>query len=103
ALRANRIPLQIYVGPETMDASQGQSWRTRVAGSPAALPLASQSVDLLVLPHTLEYADDPHAVLREAERVLIHEGRLIIAGFNPWSLWGARHRLGRGHWLPAEG
>jgi SAM-dependent methyltransferase len=54
-----------------------------------ALPLAPNSIDVLVLPHVLEYALDAHRVLREAERVLIGEGHLVILGFNPWSLFGA--------------
>jgi len=52
------------------------------------LPLASDSVDLVVLPHTLDFALDPHQVLREVERILIPEGRVLILGFNPFSLWG---------------
>jgi SAM-dependent methyltransferase len=59
------------------------------------LPFAAQSVDLLVLPHALEFADDPHQVLREVERVLIPEGRVVITGFNPASLWGVRQAVGR--------
>jgi len=61
----------------------------------AELPFASQSLDLVVLPHVLEFADEPHQVLREVERVLIPEGQLIICGFNPASLWGMRQGLGR--------
>lgn len=53
-----------------------------------ALPIQAGSVDVLVLPHVLEFARSPHAVLREAERVLIPEGHLVILGFNPWSLFG---------------
>lgn len=53
-----------------------------------ALPLATHSVDVLVLPHVLEFATDPRRVLREAERVLIGEGHLVILGFNPWSSFG---------------
>ncbi|HUH39780.1 MAG TPA: SAM-dependent methyltransferase, partial [Castellaniella sp.] len=48
---------------------------------------------LLVLPHTLEWSIDPHRVLREVERVLVPEGRVVITGFNPFSLWGARESL----------
>lgn len=59
------------------------------------LPFASQSIDLVVLPHVLEFSTDPHQVLREVERVLIPEGQVIICGFNPASLWGARHVLRR--------
>jgi SAM-dependent methyltransferase len=61
-----------------------------------ALPFASQSLDLVVLPHVLEFACDPHQVLREVDRVLRPEGRVIVSGFNPVSLWGARQIVGRG-------
>jgi SAM-dependent methyltransferase len=60
-----------------------------------ALPFDSQSLDLVVLPHTLELARDPHLALGEVERVLRPEGRVVILGFNPTSLWGLRQRLGR--------
>ena len=53
-----------------------------------ALPLQAATVDVLVLPHGLEFADEPHDVLREAERVLIPEGYVLIFAFNPWSLFG---------------
>lgn len=72
----------------------------------AELPFASQSLDLVVLPHVLEFAAEPHQVLREVERVLIPEGQLIVCGFNPASLWGARQaggRLGAAHFLPSDG
>lgn len=52
------------------------------------LPLQSDSVDVFVLPHTLDFSVDPHQVLREVDRVLIPEGRVLIVGFNPLSLWG---------------
>jgi len=60
-----------------------------------ALPFPSQSLDLVVLPHTLELARDPHQTLREVERVLVPEGRVVISGFNPASLWGLRQQLGQ--------
>ena len=50
------------------------------------LPFKSDSMDLLLLVHALEASDDPRAVLREAARVLRPEGRLLVVGFNPWSL-----------------
>lgn len=79
-----------------------------------ALPFDSQSLDLVVLPHALELARDPHQTLREVERVLMPEGRVVIIGFNPTSLWSmrrqtgrARRRLGLGSgaalYLPREG
>ncbi|CAB3787170.1 class I SAM-dependent methyltransferase [Pararobbsia alpina] len=59
------------------------------------LPFEAQSVDLIVLPHTLEFTPDPHRLLREVERVLMPDGRLVIAGFNSLSLWGMRQSVGR--------
>lgn len=61
------------------------------------LPLRSDSIDAVVLHHSLDFSTDPHLVLREVERVLIAEGRLVVVGFNPLSLWGLwrlllRHR-----------
>lgn len=61
-----------------------------------ALPFPNQSLDLVLLPHTLELARDPHDTLREVERVLVPEGRVVIVGFNPASLWGLRQHAG--HW-----
>ena len=77
----------------------------------AALPFPANSLDLVVLPHTLELHADPHATLREVERVLVPEGRVVICGINPVSLWGLRQRrahlyrrLGMGDlYLPQEG
>jgi SAM-dependent methyltransferase len=72
----------------------------------ADLPFASQSLDLVVLPHVLEFAEEPHQVLREVERVLIPEGQVIVCGFNPASMWGARQAAGRltgAHFLPQDG
>ncbi|MEN8174377.1 MAG: class I SAM-dependent methyltransferase [Pseudomonadota bacterium] len=57
------------------------------------LPVATDSIDLVFLPHTLDFSPDPRQVLREVERVLIPGGRVVLAGFNPWSLWGLRRLL----------
>ena len=53
-----------------------------------SLAIASDCMDVVFMPHVLEYTADPHKILREAGRVLIGEGHLVITGFNPWSLWG---------------
>lgn len=58
------------------------------------LPFACESIDLLLLPHVLEFSGNPHQILREVERVLMPEGNLLISGFNPYSLWGLRRKLG---------
>lgn len=59
-----------------------------VRAVPEALPFDSKSANLILLPHTLDFAVDPHQVLREVDRVLMPEGHVIILGFNPLSLWG---------------
>ena len=55
-----------------------------------ALPFGEASMDLVLLPHTLEASADPHATLREVARVLVPEGHLVVLGFNPTSLWGVQ-------------
>ena len=80
-LRHNRIQFRFTLALEPGAA---------LAADPLQLPLASQSVDLLVLPHVLEFHANPHDVLREAERVLMPEGQVVISGFNTVSLWRLR-------------
>jgi len=67
-----------------------------------SLAIASDSVDAILLPHTLEQSASPHAVLREAVRVLRPEGCLIVLGFLPTGLWGLRHLLAREGYPPAS-
>lgn len=64
-----------------------------VAGREDALPIQTDSVDVMVLPHVLEFADNPHQILREVDRCLIPEGHVVILGFKPFGLWGLRHLL----------
>lgn len=61
-----------------------------------ALALQSDSVDVMLLPHTLEFVEDPHELLREAGRVLAGEGELIMLGFEPLGTWALRHALTHG-------
>jgi SAM-dependent methyltransferase len=65
-----------------------------------ALAIASDSVDAVLLPHTLEYEPDPHEILREVERILSGEGHLIVFGFRPFSSWGLRHLFARDGFPP---
>ena len=119
ALRANRMPHRWLAvesahddelashepaeGPVAAGDSRAGAKSARVVVVPPpslrchfdALPFDAASLDLVVLPHALELARDPHLALREVERVLVPEGRVIIVGFNPASLWGTRQRLGR--------
>ncbi len=67
-----------------------------LVSDPAALALQSDSVDVMLLPHTLEFAPDPHEVLREAARVLTGEGELAVLGFEPLGSWRLRSAFTRG-------
>lgn len=59
-----------------------------LVGSAQVFPVATDSLDTIVLPHTLEYVAQPHEVLREVDRCLVPEGHVVILGFNPYGLWG---------------
>jgi SAM-dependent methyltransferase len=73
----------------------GSTSCARLQGLAGALPIATDSVDVVVLQHVLEFEPSPHAALREVERVLVPEGHALITGFNPWSLLGLRRALAR--------
>ncbi len=99
-LRANRMPHR-WLACSTATALQADA---SMPGSMVceydALPFASQSLDLVVMPHTLELSRDPHLALREAERVLVPEGRLMITAFNPaswWAITGSKSDSGAVH------
>jgi SAM-dependent methyltransferase len=87
-LSDSRIPHHIV--QRIQKDSDGQ---TGVVGHTDTWPVMTDTVDAIILPHTLEITVDPHQVLREAERSLIPDGHLVIIGFNPWSLWGLRRLL----------
>jgi len=86
-LRENRIPFRQIAGTPSAGRMVDVNCDLR------QLPFAANSIDLVVLPHVLEFYDEPHQILREVERVLIPEGQVVLAGFNPWSPWGLRRRL----------
>ena len=69
---------------------------------PEDLAVATDSIDAVFLPHVLETTEDPHAVLREVDRVLRPDGQVVVAAFNPWGWWGVRHYLARRR-FPAGG
>ena len=94
--RVSRCMVMDFAG-EGQESADG-----RFYGRPETLPVQSDSVDILVFPHTLEFSQNPHEVLREAERVLIPEGHLVLLTFNPWSNWNLWRYLVRwwGHRPP---
>ncbi len=109
ALEANRMPHK-WLALREAEAAAGLVKPDLVTDF-GALPFEENSLDLVVLPHSLELNLDPHTTLREVERVLVPEGKLVICCLNPASLWGLRHRrtqlyrrFGFGElFLPADG
>ncbi|MBC3871384.1 class I SAM-dependent methyltransferase [Undibacterium oligocarboniphilum] len=106
ALAASRMPHRWYTNPVLTGSNSEANQRIAVVHEFTELPFDAQSIDLVVLPHVLEFAVEPHQILREVERVLIPEGRVIITGFNRASLWGLRQfagRINQNYYLPREG
>jgi SAM-dependent methyltransferase len=107
ALRSNRMPhrwlaqaefepCEVPLEPaETPDQAPGQRSGQALCLDSRAWPWPADSLDLVVLPHALERSADPHACLREVERVLIPEGQVLITGLNPWSWWGWQQSRGQ--------
>ena len=89
-LQANRMPHKWLA--LSNPASVAAAVKPALVTSFGALPFEAASLDLVVLPHALELHPDPHATLREVERVLVPEGKVVISCLNPASLWGLRQR-----------
>src|SRR5690606_17954060 len=96
-LSSSRTRRQTLIGPPSDVRAGGE---VDVVAELAALPVQSATVDAVLLPHTLEFAADPHAIVREADRVLHGEGQLIVLGFRPVSLWGLRAAASREGYPP---
>lgn len=80
-LDASRISHRVVMPcTRTADAS--------LVGAAQAFPIDTDTLDVVILPHTLEFVGRPHEVLREVDRCLIPEGHVLILGFNPYGLWG---------------
>jgi len=84
----------------TLVTTDADSARGDLVSASDHLAIASDSVDAVFLPHTLERARSAHALLRETERVLRADGHLIVLGFSPGGLWGLRQLLERDGYPP---
>lgn len=77
---------------ESLSNSNQATPFTQLVSSFEQLPIQTNSIDAVILPHTLEFEQNPHQILREVDRVLVAEGKAIFLGFNPFSLWGLWHK-----------
>jgi hypothetical protein len=100
-LAESRTQQKTVIARQLESVKNGTPAKTgRVVSRIDALGIASDSVDAVLLPHTLEQEADPHAVLREVERILMGDGQLIVLGFRPMSSWGLRHLVARSGYPP---
>lgn len=60
---------------------------------PAFLPFQEDLLSTVILPHVLERHKLHHQVLREAHRILMPEGHIILTGFNPFSMMGLQRLI----------
>ncbi|VFN01157.1 MAG: Methyltransferase domain-containing protein [Candidatus Kentron sp. G] len=91
-LARSRIPHRVVV---EVDGNRNVSGYPRLRAEPHALPVASDSVDVVILPHLLEFSAHMQATIQEAKRILVAEGHLLILAFNAWSLVGIQCLLCR--------
>lgn len=66
-----------------------------IAGRQDKIPIENDSIDMVILPHSLEMMANPHEILRESHRILRAEGKILITGFNDCSLWGLFRLIAR--------
>lgn len=67
------------------------------------LPIETDSIDTVILVHTLEFTQTPQTVLEEVYRILKPGGKMIVYCFNRWSLWNVMHLFGRKKVFPKAG
>lgn len=98
-LDASEAVSHVFVDAQFDDADE----TIAVTAVAEALPFDAKSIGVVLLPHVLEFSEDPHQVLREVSRVLVPEGHLVLLGFNPMSLWGLRNLVASGDEYPWSG
>ena len=81
-------------GPDESPSAQPR-FKPQMSADVSSLPIASDVMKLVIMPHTLDFCADPYQALREADRVLTNDGHLIIIGFSRWSLFGLRRSVMR--------
>lgn len=95
-MNAATIPCKTLISPWF----QGENKISTIEANPHDLPIYTGSIDLVFLPHTLEFVDNPRQILTEACRVVKPEGLIVILGFNLFSFWGIKRLLSQQQEMP---
>ncbi|MBF7073098.1 SAM-dependent methyltransferase [Glaciecola sp. MH2013] len=85
---SSSIPLNNSPIKHIVNLTEPESSFSDVRGVSSDLPLQNSSVDGFLLAAELDFAQDPHQILREVDRAITANGQVIIAGFNPFSVAG---------------
>lgn len=99
-IEGSQLKHAVIVTPDKLKSLKTESM---LCAEYESLPVLANSVDAILLPHTLEFSADPHKILRRVSESLKPEGFLIILGFNPLSLWGIRSLFSFGKKAPWSG
>ncbi|MBL4868525.1 MAG: methyltransferase domain-containing protein [Pseudomonadales bacterium] len=83
-LNSSTVSHKFRVSPVKQECSEISQVRANLD----ALPIETDSVDVALLHHSLDFELDVHQILRETARVVMPGGTMVVVGFNPWSLWG---------------
>jgi SAM-dependent methyltransferase len=82
------VDCSLYKYYTILDAKNlGCAGARKIQARAYCLPLAGDSVDMVIVPHLLEFDSYRFQTMREIERVLKPEGTVLIVNFNPWSVW----------------
>lgn len=92
---ASTINHRFALSPMPVNEGSGADKVCRGQADFERIPLGSESIDVVLLHHVLEFSQHPHQLLRETGRVLIPRGYVAIVGFNPFSWFGLFKQFGR--------
>jgi len=95
-LKMTRIPYRSLISPLVMHEKTAEY----IEGDFHELPIATGSIDLVLLPHCLEFTDKPRKLLNDACRIVKPEGLIVIYCFNPYSIWGIKKWLTKNKGIP---
>ncbi|MFW5443510.1 MAG: class I SAM-dependent methyltransferase [Methylococcaceae bacterium] len=73
--------------------AQGCAKALKIQAHSFKLPIQSETVDLVLMPHLIEFDANRFQTMREIERVLKPEGDVVIINFNPLNTWVRLHSV----------